>query len=380
MGERFGMIRAAHMMVKLRYVHEDEDRYGRVRIYFWRKGQPKIRIREEPGTPAFYERYRVLFEQSEAGVPPTIVKNSTKITEGTYRWLTVQFFASVEYQRLQERSQRVQRAILEKTLAEPIAPGRTETFAEFPVARMTSKAIRVLRDRVAAETPEAANNRVRVIRRLFSWAIDNDLVRSNPAREVKYISTGSQGFHTWTVDEVKQFEAKHAIGTKARLALALLLYTGVRRSDAVLLGRQHVRSGWLKFTQQKNRLRRPVTVELPLLPELQRVIEATSTGDLTFLVTQHGKPFSAAGFGNWFRDRCNEAELPHCSAHGLRKAGATILAEKGATPHQLMAIYGWLTIKQAEHYTATANRKGLARAGLGLWTEERTKASHSKKG
>jgi integrase len=245
---------------------------------------------------------------------------------------------------------------------------------------MTRSAIRVLRDRVPVDTPEAANNRVKAVRRLFSWASENELVKSNPAREVKYISTGSQGFHTWTVDEVEQFEAKHAIGTKARLALAMLLYTGVRRSDAVLLGRQHVRSGSLKFTQQKSRLRRPVTVELPLLPELQRIIDASPTGDLTFLVTQHGKPFSAAWFGNWFRDRCNEAGLPHCSAHGLRKAGATILAEKGATPHQLMAIYGWLTIKQAEHYTAAANRKGLARSGLGLWTEERTKVSHSKKG
>lgn len=168
-------------------------------------------------------------------------------------------FASVAFQRLAPRSQRVQRAILEKTLGEPIAPGRTETFAAFPLGRMTRSAIRVLRDRVPVDTPEAANNRVKAVRRLFNWASENELVKANPARGVKYISTGSQGFHTWTTDEVEQFEARHAIGSKARLALAMLLYTGVRRSDAVLLGRQHVRSGSLKFTQQKNRLRRPVT-------------------------------------------------------------------------------------------------------------------------
>jgi integrase len=81
---------------------------------------------------------------------------------------------------------------------------------------------------------------------------------------------------------------------------------------------------------------------------------------MTFLVTEFGAPFTDAGFGNWFRDRCNEAGLPRCTAHGLRKAGATIAAENGATEHQLMAIYGWESPKQAALYTRKANRKRLA--------------------
>jgi hypothetical protein len=108
----------------------------------------------------------------------------------------------------------------------------------------------------------------------------------------------------------------------------------------------------LKFTQYKNRNRDPVTTEIPILPPLQQVIDASPTGDLTFLVTaQARRPFTAAGFGNWFRDRCNEAGMPHCSAHGLRKAGATIAAENGATVHELMSVFGWLTMKEAERYT-----------------------------
>src|SRR5262249_42172880 len=109
-----------------------------------------------------------------------------------------------------------------------------------------------------------------------------------------------------------------------------------------------------------------VTIEIPLLPVLQEVLDASPTGPMTFLMTEQGKPFTANGFGNWFRDRCNEADLPHCSAHGLRKSGATFAAENGATPHQLMSIYGWLTLPQAEHYTRTAERKRLAAEGMPL--------------
>ena len=162
------------------------------------------------------------------------------------------------------------------------------------------------------------------------------------------------------MDEVERFERCHPIGTKAHLALALLMYTGVRRSDVVRLGRQHIRDGWFKITLQKNKKRRPVTVDLPVLSVLQEIIDASPVGDLTFLVTAFKRPFTANGFGNWFRRRCDEAGLPDCSAHGLRKAGAARAAENGATTHELMAIFGWQTVKEAERYTQAAQRKRLA--------------------
>jgi integrase len=140
----------------------------------------------------------------------------------------------------------------------------------------------------------------------------------------------------------------------------------VRRSDLVQLGKQHVRSGTLRFLQHKGRNRSPITLELPVLPALHAVIEASPTGDMNFLVTERGRPFSAPGFTNWFRDRCNEAGLPHLSAHGLREAGATRAAENGATAHQLMAIFGWRTIKQAEVYTRAAERGRLAGEAMHL--------------
>jgi len=230
---------------------------------------------------------------------------------------------------------------------------------------MEGKHVRQLRDE-KADRPEAANARVKALRQLFAWAIDVGLANHNPARDVPYIRTGSEGFHTWTVEEVRQFEARHPVGTKANLALKLLLLAGVRRSDAVRMGPQMEQNGWIRFIETKGRSRRTKNREIPILPELRAAIDAAPSGHLTYLVTAFGKPFTANGFGNWFRKRCDEAGLFHCSAHGLRKAGATIAAENGATEHQLMAIYGWESPKQAALYTRKADRKRLAGAAMHL--------------
>jgi integrase len=150
------------------------------------------------------------------------------------------------------------------------------------------------------------------------------------------------------------------------LALALLLFTGQRKSDVIAFGRQHVKDGWLLFTQFKNRNRRPVTLDLPVLLELQTAIDAGPCGNLTFLVTAHGKAFTAAGFGNRMRKWCDAARLKDCSAHGLRKAGACIAAENGATEAQLMAIFGWSDPDMAALYTKKARQKRIAGDAMGL--------------
>src|SRR5262249_9701290 len=135
------------------------------------------------------------------------------------------------------------------------------------------KHVRKLRD-AKADTPHAANALVKALRQGFKWAVEADHLDSNPPKEGSYIEPGSQGFHSWTIEEVRQYEARHPIGTRARLALALLLYTTQRRSDVVRLGHTMAHNGWLKFTQTKNARRRPISLEIPILPELQRIIDA----------------------------------------------------------------------------------------------------------
>lgn len=135
-----------------------------------------------------------------------------------------------------------------------------------------------------------------------------------------------------------------------------MLFTGQRRSDITRLGRQHVNGKTIRFTQFKGRKRKPKAMELPILPILQQAIDETQCGELNFLVNDLGRPFTDANFGDWFHDRCVEAGVPG-RAHGLRKVGATIAAENGATEHQLMAIFGWTSLAMAEKYTARSRER-----------------------
>ncbi len=344
---------------------EDRDRHGNIRVYFRAQNRPKVRLRGLPWTEAFMAAY-----ETAKGNPPS--KERKGITPGTWRWLCVEYFKSSDYLLLDKRTKHVRRAIIEATFDEPIAPGSPKLFRNFPLSRMGAKEIKVLRDRKLA-FPEGANNRVKAIRAVYTWACaerESDgkpLVPRNAARDVPYLkSNNPTGWHTWTTEEVQRFEARHAIGTKARLALALLLYTGQRRSDIIRFGRQHVRNGTITFTQYKGRKRTPKKLTLPILPALQRIIDASPCGEMTFLVNDLKRPFTAAGFGNKFREWCDQAGLRHCSAHGLRKAGATIAANNGATAHQLMAMFGWSTLKMAEEYTRKADQEKLARAAMHL--------------
>jgi integrase len=127
----------------------------------------------------------------------------------------------------------------------------------------------------------------------------------------------------------------------------------------------------LRFIVTKGQRRSKKQLELPILPVLRRSIDATTTGNSTYIISAYGRPFTVESFGNWFRDRCNEAGLPQCSAHGLRKAGATIAAEAGATVHQLKAIFGWESIKDAEDYTKKANQAKLAKSAMHMLERSR---------
>lgn len=329
-------------------------------VYFRKQGQKDIRMRGVPYT----EEWNALYQQLLAGEVPEERKVVAPPKENTFAWLCQQFFNSTQFdEELDARTRRVRRQILQTCLDEPVRADKPDgpKYGDMPIGRITPKAIAVLRDR-KKDKPEAANGRIKAIRSVFTWAgrAEASLVLVNPARDVQYRKPENpDGHHSWTIDEVDQFEEKFPLGTKPRLALALLLYTGQRRSDIVLLGRQHEKNGWLSFTQQKNKRNHPIHLDIPIRPELREALDAGPVGDMVYLVTEFNKPFTANGFGNWFRDRCIEAGVPG-RAHGLRKACATRLADNGATVHEIMAITGHKTVKEVERYTRKANQKKLA--------------------
>jgi integrase len=198
------------------------------------------------------------------------------------------------------------------------------------------------------------------IRALMDYAVCIGLRADNPVIGIKLPNLKTEEYYSWTEAEIEQFQERHGRGTTARLALALLLYTGQRRGDVIKMGRQHIRGGTLHVRQQKT----GIELAIPIHPALAAIISDTPADHLTLLTTKTGKPFSAAGFGNWFRDRCNEVGLRHCSAHGLRKAAARRLAEAGCSMHEIAAITGHASLSEIQRYTKAADQKRLAQSAM----------------
>ena len=228
-----------------------------------------------------------------------------------------------------------------------------------------------------SKPPHAARSWLMTLRSLCDFAVKRRWLRTNPAANVKVASIKSDGFHTWTDDEIALFEAHHPIGPKPRLALALLIYTAQRRSDVVRMGRQHIRNGEIAVKQEKTG--KPLAI--PVHPHLQAVLDATPSEHLTFLVTATGKPYGGNHFSESFREWCDAAGLPkHCSAHGLRKAACRRLAEAGCSANEIAAISGHESLDEVARYTKAADQARLARNAITRTvprTKEESKLSNS---
>jgi integrase len=325
------------------HLYSEQTRHG-TRVWYVRRGHGRrIRIRAEYGSEAFWAEYRAAME----GTP-----RPAKTTKAqTLAWGLERYRNSSAWSALSNATRRQ---------SENIYRGVIRTAGDEWLSRITKETIKAGRERRAA-APHAANNFLKSMRRFFKWAADpegGNLIPNNPTISVKLLKgKNKDGFHTWTNEEIERFEKRWPIGTRERLALDLLLYTGLARGDVVRLGRQHVTNGVITFQMEKGR--GDGVVYPPVLPILAASIAASKTGDLTFLVTERRTPFVKESFGNWFREACSKAGCPG-SAHGLRKAGATRAAENGATVNQLMALFGWKTEKMALLYTRKADRKRLA--------------------
>lgn len=368
---------------------KDTDRHGNDRYYFRRKGFPKVRLREPFNSPAFLEELRCaqLGIPYQALVAPKPAQSGPQTRIGSLRWLSLEYLRRGRSQwgdATHERKHRALAAICDSTVVSRsgVAAG------DLPYAGMQLKHVALLRDE-KAHLPTAANRRVKEISALFNWAIGTGLAKHNPADKCAKIRLDNNaGYHTWTIGEISQYQARHPAGTKPDLWLRMLLFTGLRRDDAGMLGRQHVYERTvevdgemiverrLRVTPGKTRGTSGVVVDIPLLAPLAEAVDALPKNQMMFMAKANGEPYSENVLGNYMRKWCDQAGLPHCSSHGLRKAGAVIAAESGATSQQLQAIFGWTTSQQADHYTRAASRKKLATDGAKHLTLASPKVGH----
>lgn len=337
---------------RLPFLHHERTRHG-VMVWYVRKGHgQRQRIYATYGSPEFWNEYRAKVEGT------VTASKRAKVKVNTLAWALDRYRNSSAWAGLKQSTRRARENIFKKIPKDTLAT---------PLADINADAIRQGREK-RKDKPHAANAFLKAMRSFSAWCVDERLMTSNPTIGVKMLvgANDANGFHTWTEVEIKRFQDYWRIGTRERLAFDLLLNTGLRRGDAVRVGKQNVQDGVIVIQTEKHRLgKRGEQIAIPISPELTASIAATKTGDLVFLVNERGQPWAKESFGNWFRDVCREAGCPG-SAHGLRKAAATRAAENGATERQLMAIFGWNTGKQATHYTRAADRARLARDAVSL--------------
>lgn len=331
-----------------KYCQGFEDRHGKVRWYYRRPGFPRVALPGLPWSPDFMAAYE------KAAVGERLETGASRSKPGTVAALVASYYKTGDFTGLAASTKTTYRGILERFRVE---------HGDKRVAHLKKGHVQVIITGMT-DRPAAAANMLRMIHLLMRHAIDLGWRGDDPTQGVRKPKRKSGGFLTWEEDHIAAFTAKHKAGSRAHLALMLLLYTGQRRSDVVRMGRQHVRKDILAVTQQKT----GQDVHIPLHPDLKALLYNLPLTNLTFLMTAHGKPFVPAGFTNWFHDMVKEAGLPAgLSPHGLRKATCRRLAEAGCTAHEIMAISGHRSLGEVTRYTVAASRKDLAaRAMLAL--------------
>lgn len=325
------------------YLHRKVTRHGKVTWYFWRGlGHARIRIRGEYGSDDFQAAYMAALSGQE---PKAIAR--TKEPTGTLEWLIARYRESSSWCDLAPATRRQRENIFKNVLKQALGMSYVKlTRADIVATRDAKKS-----------TPSQANNFMAAMKGLYDWAVDRDFVATNPVAGVKGVKrprTG--GYRQWTEEEIAQFESYWPIGTRERLALAILLFTGLRRGDAARLGKQHLHNGRIKIITEKT----DTLVSIPASPKLLAVLAETEIRDLALLGHKlTGRPMSKEGFANWFKKAATAAGVPG-NCHGLRKAAATRLAEAGATIPELNAAFGWTGSAMAMRYIEKANREMLA--------------------
>jgi integrase len=256
-----------------KHLHREVTRHGKI-VWFVRVGKgPRMRIRGGYGTPEFDEAYHTAL----SGKPPQRGKAAT----GSLHWLFDRYRDSGAWALLSNATKRQRENIMRHVLGASRDVLAKSIMRQHIVAGIERR----------SKTPSQARNFLDAMRGLFEWAVGAEFVSADPTAGVKAPPRPrTDGFVAWTEEHVAAYQARWPLGTRQRVWLDVLLYSGLRRGDAVRYGRQHIRNGVGRIKTEKSGF--TVTAIVPVLPVLQRTLDVGPVGDLTFIVGANGKPLT----------------------------------------------------------------------------------------
>jgi integrase len=330
-------------VIRLKYVHAFRDRFGRMRYYFRRHGK-RTALPGLPGSSEFMAAYA-----TQLGEAPKRVAARPIAAPGTFAALAVRYFGSPQYLSLSPTSRTNYRRVIDSFL---------EQHGHRRVDQMTREHIDIIIGKMANK-PGAGSVLLKRLRTLIRYAIALGWADRDPTAGVKAYRT--KEIHTWNEEEIAAFEKRWPVGSRERLAFALLLFTGQRSSDVHRMLWKDFNGDAIRVAQQKT----AVKLSIPIHQSLNHLLAMAKRNSTTIVATAYGKPFSVKGFGNMVSTAIRDAGLPaRCKPHGLRKAAARRLAEAGCSASEIMAITGHKTLAEVERYTRAAEQERLARQAI----------------
>jgi integrase len=357
---------------------QETTRHGKIRYMFHRRPDGRrITIAGEPGQTEFERRYQALLAGADM-VEEHRADSITRIRKGIDpQTLGELFHAYVAH--LDNEQSRGKIAVSTRQHYCRLLQQLVDRYGSAVLTSIEERDLLAMLDR-HGPTANTFNNHLRAVKSIFAYAKKYHRLSPNPAQGLEKINITTDGFPEWEDADIERFVVKHPLGTKAYLALMLLMHVAPRRSDLVKLGPSNIieRGGMkmVSFKPQKTARSSNIQVILPLHPELEEAIQHTRTGPETFMITEFGRPFTSNGFGNKMADWRDAAGIRKgVASHGMRKTVGINLAEHEASPYEIMATLGHSSPKVTEIYTKAANRRKLAAGAASKSTLSAVKVS-----
>lgn len=319
-----------------------KDRHDKVRIYLRRPGFPQVALPGPIGSEAFWKAYHAAME----GQGPEL---AAAVTPGSVSAVIERYYKSLDFRSLATITQSTYRNTLERF---------RKGHGHLPLAGMRTQDVNRILDDLS---PGAAVHLRKRLHQLFEFAIGAGLARTNPVKEAKRVKKKTVGYRTWTEADIKAYRARWGEDTPQRIAMEVLLYTGLRRTDAVQIGWRHVVEDRIEIVAQKT----GVDLSIPIHEELWRFVKRLPQKDPAFIMTSFGTTRSEKAFSGFISEAAKDAGITaQASPHGLRKAACRRLAEAGASAHEIMAITGHTKMEEILTYTKAAEQKRLSQAAM----------------
>jgi integrase len=321
---------------------------GKAYYYVRRKGRPNVRLEGDPGTAEFIASYQAALVSS----PPRECRHGA----GSFGELVRSFYGSVEFANLKPSSQRAYRHVLEAAATK---------HGHRPAATLPAEYASKMVEEIGRKRPGLANLTRSVMHRLMRFAIRIRVRKDNPFAGLPAYKQGTH--HTWTDGELKAFEERWPLGTRERLAYALLLYTGQRGGDVVRMRRQDITDGVISVVQEKT----GAALSIPIHAKLHAAIKAAPAKGMHLIGDQNGRPMTRPALTKLMKRAAKDACLgPECVPHGLRKAVLRRLAERGGSAKEIAAVSGHKSLREIERYTAAADQHRLSASAMGKLSDE----------